>query len=41
MMATRLAVTPFDDRLDVGFREDAADLVGLEDLRDGMNAHAQ
>ena len=40
-MATRLAVTPFDDRLDVGFREDAARLVGLEDLRDGMNAHAQ
>jgi hypothetical protein len=39
-MATRLAVTPFVDRLAGSLEETRARLAGFEDLRDGMKALA-
>jgi hypothetical protein len=41
MIATRLAVTPWDVRLSVFLGTRDARLAGFEDLRVGMNAHAQ
>jgi 1,4-dihydroxy-2-naphthoyl-CoA synthase len=41
MIATRLAVTPSEVRLAICFRKDVARLAEFEDLRVGMNAHAE